>query len=102
MTALGDMDYWEEAPDLSGNVEILSYRAVFNGPYSSVYRGKLKQENELVRILLVTLLETLNDMACKVAIKVLNAIYGAPLHTIQRVRDLTSCIPLIIIVSYRK
>jgi hypothetical protein len=72
------MDDLEEAPDLSGHIEILSYRAVFNGPYSSVYRGKLKSDNQLV------------------AVKVLHAIHGAPLHTtrmhcvvtIQRVRTL--------------
>ena len=34
--------------DLSGEVEILSYRPVFSGPYSNVYRGKLKESNQLV------------------------------------------------------
>jgi hypothetical protein len=45
-----DMDDQEEIPDLSGDVEILSTRPVFVGPYSIVYRGKLKSNGELVRI----------------------------------------------------
>ncbi|KIM30254.1 hypothetical protein M408DRAFT_328305, partial [Serendipita vermifera MAFF 305830] len=55
-----------EASDLSGQVIILSYRPVFTGPYSCIYRGKLRGDGQIV------------------AIKVLNAFKGCALHTMQR------------------
>ena len=45
-----DMSDQEEVPDLSGAVKMLSSRPVFVGPYSIVYRGKLKPNGEMVRI----------------------------------------------------
>jgi hypothetical protein len=39
-----------EVPDLSGAVKMLSFQPVFVGPYSIVYRGKLKSNDEMVRI----------------------------------------------------
>lgn len=60
------MDNMEETPNLSGEVEILSYRPAYSGSYSTVYRGKLKSDGQLV------------------GIKVLNTIHGVPLHSIQR------------------
>jgi hypothetical protein len=39
-----------EAPDLSGEVAIVSYKPLFTGPYSCVYRGKLRQDGQMVRL----------------------------------------------------
>ncbi|KIM21777.1 hypothetical protein M408DRAFT_301122 [Serendipita vermifera MAFF 305830] len=60
------MDTQDETPDLSGEVQVLSHRAVFIGPYSTVYRGRLITDKQLV------------------AIKVLNPIHGIPMNTIRR------------------
>jgi hypothetical protein len=81
------VDPFEQLPepvDLSGQVKILSYRPIFNGPYSCIYRGKLRLDGQLVysfeaygRFFPLT--------CCQVAIKVLNAVKGAALHTMRRV-----------------
>jgi hypothetical protein len=38
----------EEVNDLSGEVQVISYEPVFVGPYSTLYRGKLRSEGDLV------------------------------------------------------
>jgi hypothetical protein len=44
-----DMDHTlREPPSLCGNVELLSNRPVFNGCYSTVFRGRLKTNHEMV------------------------------------------------------
>jgi hypothetical protein len=45
-----EQSLFPEAPDLSGEVAIISYRPVFTGPYSCVYRGKLRQDSQMVRL----------------------------------------------------
>ena len=37
-----------ETPDLSGEIAMVSYKPVFTGPYSCVYRGKLRRGGEMV------------------------------------------------------
>jgi hypothetical protein len=37
-----------ETPDLSGHVRLLGSRPIFTGPYSYVYRGKLRHNGEIV------------------------------------------------------
>jgi len=37
-----------EPEDLSGQVKILSHKPVFSGPYSCIYRGKLRKDGQLV------------------------------------------------------
>jgi hypothetical protein len=44
------MEHAQEVRDLSEEVEILSRRRVFEGPYSFILRGKLKETDELVSI----------------------------------------------------
>jgi hypothetical protein len=43
------VDALHETPDLCGEIEVLDYRAVFNGSYSCVYKGRMKRTDELVR-----------------------------------------------------
>jgi hypothetical protein len=50
-TIMDPFENLPETPDLSGEVAILSYKPVFNGPYSYVYRGKLQSTGEMVCIL---------------------------------------------------
>jgi len=45
---LDPFDQLPEAADLTGQVRILSYRATYNGSYSCVYRGQLRQDGEMV------------------------------------------------------
>jgi hypothetical protein len=46
----GEMDYqMETVRNLSGEVEIIVPQPVYAGPYSVVYHGKLKSDNQLVR-----------------------------------------------------
>jgi hypothetical protein len=75
----------DEVPDLSGKVDILSYRPVFKGPYSIVYRGKLKFGSKTVSKLRLLDFQTDSNAFLEVAIKVLNAIQDTALHTIRRV-----------------
>jgi hypothetical protein len=44
-----EMDYEETVRDLSGEVQIVTHQPAFVGPYSIIYRGKLRGNNQLVR-----------------------------------------------------
>jgi hypothetical protein len=46
----GEIDYGENVRDLSGQVRIITHQPAFVGPYSIIYRGKLKNNNQLVRM----------------------------------------------------
>jgi hypothetical protein len=45
------MDDFGEVRDLTGDVEVMSNQHIARGPYSTVYRGRLKSTNELVGII---------------------------------------------------
>ncbi|KIM30203.1 hypothetical protein M408DRAFT_328275, partial [Serendipita vermifera MAFF 305830] len=63
---MDSLQHVDEITDLSSQITILSYRPVFTGPYSYIYRGRIQSTDQTV------------------AIKVLNTISGTPLHTMQR------------------
>ena len=46
------MDWAEETPNLCGEIEVLNVRAIFNGRYSCVYKGRMRATQELVSRLL--------------------------------------------------
>jgi hypothetical protein len=47
-TTIDPFEQLPEPADLSGQVRVLSYRPCFNGPYSCIYRGKLRHDGQLV------------------------------------------------------
>lgn len=79
------MDPFEELlEDLGGDkIKVLSHAPVFIGPYSRLYRGQVRENGELVWLFVVFFTERRTN-AFQVAVKVLNAVDGAALPTMQR------------------
>jgi len=81
--------YWHQSDshhkagfrDLSGSIKLQSVRPVFNGQYSSVFRGSLG--DKLVRAFFLLICKSL--ITRQVAVKVIKEIRGAKTHTMQRV-----------------
>jgi len=77
-------EHLPEAPDLNGAIVVVSYKPVFVGPYSCIYRGTLRYNGEMVLVHIIQA-PVSGPHVYQVAIKVLNAVEGTALHTMRRV-----------------
>jgi hypothetical protein len=78
-------------PDLNGQITILSYKPIYSGPYSCIYSGKLRRNDETVCSLYQNhFLIALISNQVTVVVKVLNHVRGTKHKTMLRVSSAKS------------
>jgi hypothetical protein len=63
VSTIGEEDFMEDLKDLSGDVRLITNVAAYTGPYSTVYRGRLKSNGQLVSTRMIGCRESLSALS---------------------------------------